>query len=121
MNNINKKLIFVYNADSSLLAKISDGITKILAPNKYQCNLCMVTYGALSMKEEWRLFLETLPLEKEFLHKDEFKKKYPELSNEPLPAIFEYKDNVVSVIIPATKINNIKSIDELKILLSKYK
>ncbi len=113
-----RKLIFVYNADSTLLAQISDGITKILAPNKYQCNLCMLTYGSLSMKEEWRLFLETLPFEKEFLHKDEFKSKFPQLNDTKLPVIFIKEGEEIKVLITNDEISQQKTILQLKELIT---
>jgi len=113
-----RKLIFVYNADSTLFAQISDGITKILAPNKYQCNLCMLTHGPLSMKEEWRLFLETLPLEKEFLHKDEFKSKFPQLNDTKLPVIFIKEGEKIKVLMTSDEISQQKTILQLKELIT---
>ena len=63
-------IIFIYNAKSGLVAGLSDAVIKIVAPSQSECNLCKITYGPLSMKEEWTQFLETLPQEKVFLHKD---------------------------------------------------
>lgn len=47
---------------------------KVFPPKTYACNLCGITYGALSVKKEWAQFIEKLPLETEFLHRDEFQK-----------------------------------------------
>jgi len=90
------KLIFVYNADSSVFSQVSDAVKKIVTPSKYECNLCMVTYGAISMKDEWKEFLDALLFEKEFLHRDEFQKQYPELKSTKLPAIFISQNNTLS-------------------------
>ena len=46
-NNIKDTIIFVYNADSSVFAQVSDGVKKIAAHDTYQCNLCRITYGAV--------------------------------------------------------------------------
>src|SRR3989344_5020455 len=92
-------IIFIYNAKSGLFAELSDVVTKIVAPSQYECNLCKITYGPLSMKEEWAQFLATLPQEKVFLHKDELKGQYEELNNYPLPAIFLHHDNKFSLLI----------------------
>ena len=112
------KLIFVYNADSSVFSQVSDAVKKIVTPNKYECNLCMVTYGAISMKDEWRKFLDALPFEKEFLHRDEFQKQYPELESTKLPAIFISQNNTLSLLVSADEINMQKNIDGLKNIIN---
>lgn len=110
-------LLFVYNADSSVFTQVSDAIKKIVTPNKYQCNLCLVTYGAVSMKDEWKEFLNTLLFEKEFLHRDEFHEKYPELKEVKLPAIFILKNTVPDTLISADDINIQKDVAGLKKLI----
>ena len=116
-NNIKDTIIFVYNADSSVFAQVSDAVKKIAAPDTYQCNLCRITYGAVSMKDEWKAFLDTLPFEKEFLHRDEFGKKYPELKSTKLPTIFISQNNTLSPLVSADDINMQKNIKNLKGLL----
>jgi len=44
------QIIFVYNADSSLFANITDFAHKIVSPKTYSCNLCKLSYGKFSMK-----------------------------------------------------------------------
>jgi len=116
-NNIKDKIIFVYNADSSVFAQVSDAFKKVAAPDTYQCNLCRITYGAVSMKDEWKMFLDTLPFEKEFLHRDEFQKQYPELKSTKLPTIFISQNNVSSLLVTADDVNMQKNIKDLKGLL----
>ena len=118
MENKNKgTLLFVYNADSSIFARVSDAIKKVASPSKYECNLCMITYGALSMKDEWKAFLETLPFEKEFLHRDEFQKEHPEFKNTRLPAIYISQCTVIDILVSAEEINTQKDIVGLKKLI----
>jgi len=117
MDKNTHKLIFVYNADSSVFSQISDAVKKVITPSKYECNLCMVTYGPISMKEEWREFLNALPFEKEFLHRDEFQKQYPELAGTKLPAIFISQNNTLSSLISAEEINKQRNVENLKKLL----
>jgi len=112
------KLIFVYNADSSVFSQVSDAVKKVVTPSKYECNLCMVTYGAISMKDEWREFLDTLPFEKEFLHRDEFQKRYPELDSIKLPAIFIFQNNILTSLVSADEINIQKNIIGLKNIIN---
>lgn len=108
-----EKLIFIYNADSSVFAQVSDAIKKVVTPKKYQCNLCMITYGTVSMKDEWKKFLDTLPLEKEFIHKDELKNKYPKLANLELPAVLISNNKKLEVLLFAKDINEQKSLQDL--------
>ena len=112
------KLIFVYNTDSSVFSQVSDAVKKIVTPSKYECNLCMVTYGAISMKDEWRKFLYALPFEKEFLHRDEFQKQYPELESIKLPTIFISQNNTLNPLVSADEINMQKNIDGLKNIIN---
>ena len=119
MEKNKNKLTFVYNADSSVFAQVSDAIKKITTPDKYQCNLCMVTYGAVSMKDEWKEFLDTLPFEKLFLHRDEFHKKFPELENIELPIVLISNSKKPEVLLSAKNINDQKNLQELINILSR--
>lgn len=69
------------------------------------------------MKDEWKTFLGTLPLEKEFLHRDDFSKRYPELREVKLPAIFMFQNNVLSPLASAGDINMQKDIEGLKMFI----
>ena len=112
------KLIFVYNVDSSVFSQVSGAVKKIVTPSKYECNLCMITYGTVSMKDEWREFLDTLPFEKEFLHRDEFQKQYPELESIKLPTIFISQNNTLNPLVSADEINMQKNIDLLRNIIN---
>jgi hypothetical protein len=83
------KLIFVYNADNDFGSKLKDFAVKTFTPNKYQCQLCMVTHGVLSEKKEWRDFLSQAGFEARFLHRNEFLKQYRKYADIALPAVFE--------------------------------
>jgi len=101
---MNKKLIFVYNADSGLLNGAMDAMHKTFSPSTYKCDLCKMTYGALSAKKSWTQFIEQLPIECEFLHKDEFHKKYT--NDAPLPALFLKENNDLTVLISSSAMEN---------------
>ncbi|MEX1000760.1 MAG: GTPase [Crocinitomicaceae bacterium] len=85
------QLIFVYNANSGFLNGAMDTLHKIIKPQTYQCSLCQLTYGSVKMKSKWKEFLESLPMDKEFYHKDEFLEKYPN-KNIELPAVLISED-----------------------------
>ncbi|PIP61659.1 hypothetical protein COW99_02890 [Candidatus Roizmanbacteria bacterium CG22_combo_CG10-13_8_21_14_all_38_20] len=70
------------------------------------------------MKNEWREFLDPLPFEKEFFHRDEFHKEYPELKSAKLPTIFISQNNTLNPLVLADEINMQKNIDGLKNIIN---
>lgn len=117
--NINNKLIFVYNANSGAMNAAFDSMHKIFSPKTYECNLCKLTYGPLTEKKEWKEFLKTIETPIEFLHKDEFKKRYNKTDTK-LPVILKEKENKeLTILVNADEINETKTIDELKELIRK--
>lgn len=74
---MSSKLIFVYNANSGAINALLDSAHKIISPQTYDCKLCDLTYGVFKEDEEWLRFRESVNnTTLEFLHKDEFNKKY---------------------------------------------
>jgi hypothetical protein len=82
-----QRLIFVYNADGGLLNSVMDAAHKLISPSTYPCSLCAITYGAVSMRREWKDYLQAMPQDMVFYHRDEFISKWPDISTK-LPAIF---------------------------------
>ena len=78
------KLIFVYNAKSGPLNAVLDAIHKIVSPETYPCELCALTYGAVSERKEWRHYRRHAQHEMVFLHKDEFEEQYGQRFAYPL-------------------------------------
>lgn len=106
-----KELLFVYNADSTPIAQFKDLFIKLFAPKKYSCNLCLVTYGMLRMKRAWKLFIDHLPHDVRFLHRDEFRDRYGDDSE--LPAAFIVANGGLVPCITAREINGVPSVGEL--------
>jgi len=114
-----RKLIFVYNADSSLPALALDFAHKLFSPETYPCNLCNLTYGYFTMKKEWKQFIKNLPVKLQFHHRDTFMKQYPSHKKTSLPAIFEEsEEGKITEIISAQKINQAKSLKDLEKLVT---
>lgn len=108
-----QKLVFVYNADSGVFNLLTDIAHKIFSPETYSCNLCALTHSNFGMKKKWKNFLESLDLEKEFLHADEFKEKF-NLQEVALPAVYRQDDDGnIEIIINALEINKCRTIDDL--------
>jgi hypothetical protein len=108
-------LIFVYNANSDLLSSVTDLVHKILSPSTYNCNLCTLTYGNFSKRNEWKSFLLTLNMKTIFLHRDEFLQQYK--IETLFPATFIIQDDVIKEIISQHEIENCKTLDELEDLI----
>lgn len=112
----NQQLIVVYNAGSGLFNAFSDFAHKVLSPSTYQCSLCALTFGNFSMKQEWKLFIETLPVKTVFLHKDEFLNQY-KIGTE-FPAIFMEENGSVKSLLTKDKIEQCKTLQQLKDIIS---
>lgn len=110
------KLVFVYNANSGLFNTLSDIAHKVFAPETYACNLCGITHTPLGMRGEWKVFLENLECEKEFLHADELTDRYG-MSGIQLPAIFLKKDDSLDLWISADEINVCQNMEALESLI----
>ena len=72
-----KQLIFVHNADGGTLNAIMDSAHKLFAPSTYQCSLCAITHGMLTMRHEWKDYVRNLPYETRFYHRDGFRQEWP--------------------------------------------
>lgn len=111
-----KNILFVYNADSGIFNTVTDIAHKIFSPQTYECNLCAITYGNFTIRGEWKEFLETLDAELEFLHRDEFIRKY-RLAEVALPAVFLKSAEDLELWINAEEINSCSSVDDVKKLI----
>ena len=122
MTNLNeKKLIFIYNADSGVINLVKDFWKKILRPSSYECNLCFQTFGAFSMKKDWKSFINNLNVETDFLHRDEFEEKYG-ITDAKYPSAYIYENGSLTLLISDDEMNSTKSLDEMEVLvLSKLK
>lgn len=110
-------LIFVYNADSGFFNAFKDAVHKAVAPSSYPCKLCQLSYGAVKMKRPWRDYLQQLPFEKKFFHRNEFREQYPDCRDAALPSIFVQNADVCTQLVSAEEINRQKTLSDLIILL----
>jgi hypothetical protein len=103
-------LIFVYNSDSGPVSGLLDIGHKILSPSTYQCTLCTLTHDTFAEKEAWREFRKSIGMPMEFLHRDEFEKKYDLRFDYP---IILRKTDTIEVLMKKEEIDTIEEIDEL--------
>lgn len=107
-----QKLQFVYNAETGYFNKMTDFAHKIISPGTYACSLCALTYGKFTMKREWADYVKQLPVEEEFIYKNEWKFA-PVREQYPLVAL-QTGENRVEVLLEAAELNQIKSLKDLK-------
>ncbi|MFW9825560.1 MAG: hypothetical protein ACFFE4_21640 [Candidatus Thorarchaeota archaeon] len=112
----NKKLVFVYNADSGVVNIVKDFWHKLLRPSTYQCNLCTQTFSPFGMKKDWKRFINNLDIESEFLHKDEFEEKY-QVSDAQYPSAYLKNGVSIDLLINQEEMNGVKSLDEMEALV----
>jgi len=112
------ELVFVYNADSGIFSGIKDLVHKSVSPKTYRCNLCGLTFGGISMKQEWKEFIKNLPIKVAFLHKDKFIKTYPQLASVSYPVVFKKEGKTLKEFISPDEINKQKSLEDLKKLVN---
>ena len=72
-------LICVYNADTGLIEALMHAVHKQLWPETYPCSLCALTYGAVSMRGDWKRFWRGLDADVSFFHRDDFTQDFPAL------------------------------------------
>ncbi len=107
------RLILVYNADSGVINALMHAVHKQFFPATYPCSLCAITYGAVSMHGDWRMFLDSLSLEIVIHHKDDFEDAYPG-HRFALPAVLITDTNSApTLLVPAEELDAIKDTNEL--------
>lgn len=94
-------LVIVYNADEGPGAALFDAVHKVVRPDTYPCDLCAITYGAVSMRGTWRDWLKAQPYPVEFYHRQDFARAFPALSRLPLPAILRRDDDELTLLLGA--------------------
>jgi hypothetical protein len=113
------RLILVYNADGGVLNGLRDSVWKAFRPSTYPCSLCALTFGWFAMHRPWRQFLDSLPHEKVYLHKDEIDQALPGLDF-ALPAILVAAGRQQpEVLVSANALDALPDLDALIALVGK--
>lgn len=110
------RLLFVYNADSGLFNTLADIGHKIFSPQTYECQLCALTHGYFSERQAWRTFVESLPADCEFLHRDEYRRRFND-REQPLPAIFRLIDGLPMACMNKADLTSCQDLAELQQLI----
>lgn len=110
------RLLFVYNADSGLFNVMADIGHKLFSPSTYECALCALTHGYFSERSAWRAFVESLACDCEFLHRDQFRDRYPDHAAD-LPAVFVVRDAGPELCLDAATIRACNDLNRLQTLI----
>ena len=103
-------LIFVYNTDSNPISSLIDLGHKILSPETYDCSLCKLTHGPFTEVGAWKVFRTSIGVPVEFLHRDEFEKKYNQHFEYP---IILKKNTGFDVLLSKKEIDGLTDLDAL--------
>lgn len=114
------KLIFIYNAKSGKLNSLLDTAHKFFSPDTYACNLCALTFDSFSENKKWKEFREKSAIEMDFLHVDEFKKRYASKFGHKFtyPIVLIKNKGELEVFISTEKMNGLQTTSELIELLA---
>lgn len=109
-----KKLVFVYNGDSGLVNGVMHYLHKRISPDTYPCQLCGVIYDGTQLNRGWLDFVQSLGVETEYLHRDEYRKKYGK-TDRAWPAVLLHDSTVLQqVVLSAEDFAGIPSLEVLQ-------
>lgn len=106
------KLIFIYNAKSGKRNALLDAGHKLFSPSTYPCSLCALTYDTFTENSIWKTFRENSNLDMEFLHKDEFESKFPNVKV-LYPTVLKLEDHQLTTVITSEILDDIESVEDL--------
>ena len=110
-----EKLIFIYNADSGLRNAIVDSMHKVVSPGTYDCKLCEITFGVFTENDRWKSFRKKSRFDMDFLHKDEFRKKYASKFGYKFgyPIVLVESIRGLEIFVNTDELNNLNDAEEL--------
>lgn len=84
---------------------------KIISPKTYSCDLCTLTHGNLSEREDWSLFLRETNINIEFYHIDDFEQKY--IHKDEYPIIYMRNGDSLKSLFSSKEIATFKDVSDL--------
>jgi len=115
MAKTQKKLLFIYNANSGTRNALLDSMHKVFSLKTYDCRLCDITFGVVAENRTWKKFRQEHQGEMVFLHKDEFAKKYKSKFGYKFtfPIVLIEGENGLEVLISREELNELKTVHGL--------
>lgn len=106
-----RKLVFVYNANTDPISAIVDYAHKVFKPSTYKCELCALTHHNLGQRSEWKKFRQRAKVEMEFMYIRGFEAEF-NLHYE-YPVILEKEDREFRLIMGKKELQTIQSVEGL--------
>jgi hypothetical protein len=112
-----RTILFIYNANEGLFSAMADAAHKLISSATYPCSLCAITYGAVSMRGEWKAYLKRLPHETRFYHREDFARDWPGEAV-TLPAILEQTGGgTLTMVMSKEDLDTVQSVAQLVAML----
>lgn len=108
-----QKIIIAYNNFGGICPQLGDLCYRFFFPETYPNKLVKLTNNLVGLKKEWKDFLEELPFQKVFYHKDDVERKL-EPDTFALPAIFLADSLSTVCLLTASEISHLRSLPELE-------
>ena len=107
-----KTLVFIYNIDSGVLAKIKDYAGLESSPATDFCRLYTLTNSPIGIKKEWKRFIKELGIPGWFLNRNEFSTEFG-TGLTTFPAIFLQVGENMSLVVGSDEINQCQVLEDL--------
>ncbi|WAC05054.1 MAG: hypothetical protein OS112_00060 [Methanoregula sp.] len=107
-----RSLVFVYNADSGILPRMKDQISRQETTGTDRCNLWTLTFSPIGMKKEWKRVVHDLGIPVRFLSRDEFAREFRSVAA-TFPAAFLQTGNDLFHFISTDEINQCAQLEDL--------
>ena len=107
-----RSLVFIYNADSEMLPKANDFMSRPTGGLTEPCNLIALTFSPIGMKKEWKRFINSLKIEVRFLSRDEFTSEFKNIAV-TFPAAFLSTGKDLFVMATTDEINRCRDLEDL--------
>lgn len=113
---MDNRIIIVYDLDSGLMHRLLHFWYRCVSPKSDKCRLYALTSGLCGMKKEWKSFLRGLPVKTDCLYKNKFLRRYAS-HKFTYPVVLNDNYGELTEIIPAQKLKEVKTLDELTVLV----
>lgn len=109
---VEKQLIFVYNATADPASRMIGFAHKLISPQTYPCQICNLTWGAVKMRKDWEAFVSKIPFQVSFEYRDQWK------AYQAFPLVILREDGEDRVLLSPEQINKMETLQDLIGLLT---
>ncbi len=109
---VGRSLVFIYNADSGVLPRMKDQVSREGAPETDRCNLWALTFSPIGMKKEWKRVVHDLGIPVRFISRDEFAREFRTVAA-TFPVVFLQTGNDLFNFISTDELNQCTQLEDL--------